>query len=78
MASKKKESKIKWDFENIGGTTRVNIASGKDIANLANLDPKMWTVLSCPVKGLRIDEKSLAYIDCDAGRGIVFFLPIIL
>ena len=66
MASKKKESKIKWDFENIGGTTRVNIASGKDIANLANLDPKMWTVLSCPVKGLRIDEKSLAYIDCDA------------
>ena len=26
----------------------------------------MWTVLSCPVKGLEIDEKSLAYMDFDA------------
>jgi hypothetical protein len=25
----------------------------------------MWTVLSCPVKGLEIDEKSLGYVDCD-------------
>ena len=55
----------KWDFQNIGGTTRVNISTGEDIAHLAELDPKMWTVLSCPVKGLDIDEKSLAYMDCD-------------
>ncbi|MBQ5581848.1 MAG: hypothetical protein IIU68_00680, partial [Bacteroidales bacterium] len=34
--------------------------------HLAELDPKMWTVLSCPVKGLEIDDKSLAYIDNDA------------
>ena len=25
----------------------------------------MWTVLSCPVSGLEIEDKSLAYIDCD-------------
>ena len=55
----------KWDFQNIGGTTRVNISTGEDIAHLAELDPKMWTVLSCPIKGLDIDEKSLAYMDCD-------------
>ena len=65
MAIIKKEQKHKWCFESIGGTTRVKIAAGKDLANLANLDPKMWTVLSCPVKGLGIDEKSLAYIDSD-------------
>ena len=65
MAIIKKELKHKWCFESIGGTTRVKIATGKDLANLANLDPKMWTVLSCPVKGLGIDEKSLAYIDSD-------------
>ena len=65
MAIIKKEQKHKWCFESIGGTTRVKIATGKDLANLANLDPKMWTVLSCPVKGLGIDEKSLAYIDSD-------------
>ena len=65
MAFIKKELKHKWCFESIGGTTRVKIATGRDLANLADLDPKMWTVLSCPVKGLGIDDKSLAYIDAD-------------
>ena len=55
----------KWDFANVGGTTRVKISKGEDIAHLSELDPKMWTVLSCPVKGLEIDEKSLSYMDCD-------------
>ncbi len=62
MATK---NNYKWEFENIGGTLRVKIAKGEDIARLEELDPKMWTVLSCPVKGLEIDEKSLAYIDAD-------------
>ena len=58
-------NKYKWEFENIGGSSRVKIRSGEDIAHLSELDPKMWTVLSCPVNGLEIDEKSLAYMDCD-------------
>ncbi|MBR5014885.1 MAG: hypothetical protein IKY16_09845 [Bacteroidales bacterium] len=61
-----KDKKYKWEFENIGGSLRVKIASGTDIAHLSELDPKMWTVLSCPVKGLEINEKSLSYIDQDA------------
>ena len=61
-----KDKKYKWEFENIGGSLRVKIASGADIAHLSELDPKMWTVLSCPVKGLEINEKSLSYIDSDA------------
>lgn len=65
MALINKEQKYKWEFDNIGGSSRVRIKSGNDIAHLAELDPKMWTVLSCPVKGLEIDEKSLAYIDAD-------------
>ena len=65
MAIINKDGKYKWEFDTIGGATRVKITSGKDIAHLAELDPKMWTVLSCPVKGLEIDEKSLAYVDCD-------------
>ena len=62
----KKNQKYRWEFENIGGTSRVRISKGEDIAHLAELDTKMWTVLSCPVKGLEIDEKSLAYMDWDA------------
>ena len=61
-----KDKKYKWEFDNIGGSSRVRINSGEAIARLAELDPKMWTVLSCPIKGLEIDEKSLAYIDIDS------------
>ena len=65
MALLGNDSKYKWEFENIGGTTRVRITSGDDIKHLPELDPKMWTVLSCPVKGLEISEKSLSFIDAD-------------
>lgn len=61
-----KDKKYKWSFVNIGGSARVRINSGEDIAHLAELDPKMWTVLSCPTTGLEIDDKSLKYMDCDA------------
>ena len=62
MATNKKH---KWSFENLGGSTRVKINSGADIAHLDELDPKMWTVLACPTTGLEIDEKSLKYLDND-------------
>ncbi|MBQ7062051.1 MAG: hypothetical protein IJM88_02020 [Bacteroidales bacterium] len=56
----------KWTFANIGGVTRVTINSGEDIAHLGELDQKLWTVLSCPVKGLEFDEQTLALLDTDA------------
>ena len=57
--------KYKWEFVNLGGSSRVRINSGEDIVHLPELDPKMWTVLSCPVIGLEIDDKSLAFMDVD-------------
>lgn len=66
MAIINKDRKYKWEFDNIGGSSRVRITKGEDIRHLAELDPKMWTVLSCPVTGLEIDDKSLAYMDSDA------------
>ena len=65
MAIFNNEKKYKWEFVNLGGSSRVRIASGEDIVHLAELDPKMWTVLSCPVTGLEIDDKSLGYMDVD-------------
>ena len=65
MALFNNKEMYKWEFENIGGSSRVSITKGEDIAHLYELDPTMWTVLSCPVTGLEIDEKSLAYMDCD-------------
>ena len=65
MAFINRENKYNWEFVNMGGASRVRISSGEDIAHLDELDPKMWTVLSCPVTGLEIDDKSLAYMDVD-------------
>ncbi len=62
----KSNGDYEWKFSTIGGVTRVNISSGADIAHLEELDPKLWTVLSCPVDGLEIDGKTLSYIDTDA------------
>ncbi len=66
MAKNDKMKKYKWEFANIGGASRVKISKGEDIAHLDELDPKMWTVLSCPITGLEIDSKSLQYMDLDA------------
>lgn len=65
MAISNKTPKYKWEYENIGGSARVKIKTGEDITHLHELDPKQWTVLSCPITGLEIDDKSLSYIDCD-------------
>ncbi len=42
------------------------LETGADVLNLENLDKKLWVALSCPVKGLELDEKTLALIDSDA------------
>ncbi len=55
-----------WTFAPVGGTVRVKIQSGEDIRHLGELDRKMWTVLSCPVKNLEFDPACLGYIDVDA------------
>lgn len=55
----------KWRFGNVGGSPRVLIENGQDIAHLPELDRKLWTVLSCPVQGLEFDEDTLRMMDND-------------
>ena len=54
-----------WKFYRIGGLDQVALETGADLANLKHLDQKLWVALSCPVKGLELDEKTLALIDTD-------------
>ena len=60
-----KANSYNWTFASIGGVTRVTINSGEDIAHLGELDQKLWTVLSCPVKGLEFDAETLRLMDTD-------------
>lgn len=59
-----------WTYASLGGNTRVRIASGEDIRHLGELDQKMWTVLSCPTKGLELDERTLTLLDTDSDERV--------
>ena len=54
-----------WKFFRTGGLDQVALETAADLQNLESLDPKLWVALSCPVKGLELDEKTLALIDTD-------------
>jgi len=54
-----------WTFFKAAGVDHVLIQSGNDIANLAQLDEKLWAVLACPAQGVRFDAATLAALDAD-------------
>lgn len=54
-----------WSFYRTGGLDQASLKTAADWAALDELDPKLWVALSCPVKGLELDEKTLAMIDTD-------------
>jgi|LauGreDrversion4_1035100.scaffolds.fasta_scaffold29074_1 hypothetical protein len=55
-----------WNFFRTGGLDQVSLTTGADLLALEHLDQKLWVALSCPVKGLELDEKTLALIDDNA------------
>ena len=54
-----------WNFFRTGGLDQVALTTGADLLALEHLDQKLWVALACPVKGLELDEKTLALIDTD-------------
>jgi hypothetical protein len=54
-----------WNFFRTGGLDQVALNTGADLLALEHLDQKLWVALACPVKGLELDEKTLALIDAD-------------
>ena len=59
------QSSHSWKFVRTGGLDQVSLETADDLRALAQLDQKLWVALSCPVKGLQIDERTLALIDTD-------------
>ena len=60
-----KPSSHRWSFYRAGGVDQVRLDKGADILNLDQLDQKLWVALSCPVKGLEIDQRTLELLDSD-------------
>ena len=54
-----------WKFFRAGGFDQVKLESGNDLANLDQLDQKLWIALACPTRGLQFDSRTLDLIDAD-------------
>lgn len=54
-----------WKFFRAGGFDQVQLDSGADLLALNELNQKLWVALSCPVRGIEFDERTLEMIDVD-------------
>ena len=55
----------RWRFFRSGGFDQVRLDTAEDLTHLRELDPKLWSVLSCPTSGLEFDARTLELIDAD-------------
>ena len=55
-----------WQFFRAGGVDQVLIRTGADIANIGQLDQKLWVALGCPTRGIEFDSATLDLIDTDS------------
>ena len=58
-------STYSWRFFTAGGFDQVRLDRGADLAHLAELDQKLWVALSCPVRGVEFDPRTLELVDSD-------------
>lgn len=54
-----------WRFFRAGGFDQVRLDTAEDLLALEQLDQKLWVALSCPVKGIEFDARTLELIDSD-------------
>jgi hypothetical protein len=54
-----------WKFFSAGGVNQVAFRNGADLANLDQLDLKLWVALAVPTRGIEFDTRTLDLIDTD-------------
>jgi len=59
------ENLHRWRFFRAGGFDQLRLETGEDLKHLSGLDQKLWLALSCPVKGIDFDRRTLELIDED-------------
>lgn len=55
----------KWRFFRAGGFDQVRLETAQELLSIGDLDQKLWVALSCPVKGIEFDARTLSFIDTD-------------
>ena len=55
-------------FFRAGGLDQIRLENAADLAAIPSLDHNLWVALACPVKGLEIDDASLACLELKTGK----------
>jgi hypothetical protein len=55
-----------WRFFRAGGFDQVRLDTAAELLHIGELDQKLWVALSCPVKGIEFDGRTLGFVDSDA------------
>ncbi len=55
-----------WRFFRAGGFDQVRLDTAAELLAIGELDQKLWVALSCPVKGIEFDSRTLEFVDNDA------------
>lgn len=55
----------RWRFFRAGGFDQVRLDTAAELLAIGELDQKLWVALSCPVKGIEFDARTLSFIDAD-------------
>ena len=55
----------RWRFFRAGGFDQVRLDTAAELLAIGELDQKLWVALSCPVKGIEFDCRTLAFVDAD-------------
>jgi hypothetical protein len=56
----------RWRFFRAGGFDQVRLDTADELLAIGELDQKLWVALSCPVKGIEFDARTLSFVDTDA------------
>lgn len=56
-------TQAQWRFFKAGGFEQIVLNSAADLAQLKQLDQKLWATLACPTESLAIDKRMLGYLD---------------
>ena len=56
---------FKWRFFRAGGFDQVRLDTAAELLAIGQLDQKLWVALSCPVRGIEFDARTLGFVDAD-------------
>ncbi len=55
-----------WRFFRAGSFDQVRLDTAAELLAIGALDQKLWVALSCPVKGIEFDARTLSFVDSDS------------